>query len=827
MNLLNFVSEHPDIIVLIYKEKIVYCNRNFSKIYGKPCEEIIGKTDVIDLFPDEKKEIMTKIKERRLKGEKFTSYYSKEELITYDKKRLFVKFHSKTIDYEGTPAGLVIGVDVTHETKINFLLDLRQKLSRELMSSYDINDVFKYITHMAYQEGIFNFTCIPVKDPDSMHFTPKFYEGEYDSHLIKFFNSILYMQEDYLDKCYVTKYLLANQIALIKDVEDMKYEHLKKELLARNIRSAVCIPIYYEHNPIAIIGLFSEYKNDFDEKYIKTFEDLKNCVEFTISKIKILSNLLLIKEAIDKEHSWVVITDENGIILYANKTVEELSGYKISELIGKKPNVFKSGCHNQKFYEKLWNTIKKGKIFEYIIINKSKNGNLFYLHDKIIPVKTLDNKTYFISIGKDVTNEYKLKNEIKRFQKYDILTKLMNRNRFVEKISERLQIDKDGLYALLIIDIKDFKLINQLYGREKGDRLLVKIAEFLQNVTYNEDLISRIGSDEFAVFIKLDTLNTLYKIIDKIFKKIKNVDFYDTEIDINMGIALYPKDATDISELIEKALISLEVAKEKGENEFEVYNQQIHDNLLKEKNSKEIIKQAIKENEFVYHFQPYFDAKTLKPTGAESLIRISQKGHLIYPDKFIDFAEKSGFIKEIENIMFPKYLEYLAKSPIPLSFNISGTSMKDLTHIKNLFKNIDKNNNIIIELTERELAFNIEYTIKVFEFLKEKNIKIAIDDFGTGFSSLTYLKNLPIDILKIDMSFIKNIDTCNKDYAIVESVIDFAHKFKMKTVAEGVEREEQVKILQKLGCDYLQGFYFSKPLPFDKFISFLKNYQEK
>ena len=266
----------------------------------------------------------------------------------------------------------------------------------------------------------------------------------------------------------------------------------------------------------------------------------------------------------------------------------------------------------------------------------------------------------------------------------------------------------------------------------------------------------------------------------------------------------------------------MEIAKEKGDFTYKFFNPQINQKIIEYSNVKKLIVNAIKNEEFIYHFQPYVDAKTFTIMGAETLLRIKHDNQIIYPNVFIDFAENSGYIKEIEKIMFPKYLNYLKMLNIPLSFNISGKSLTDKLHIKQLFENIE-NLPIIIELTEREIAGNIEYTQQIFKYFKSKNLKMSIDDFGTGYSSLTYLKNLPADYLKIDMSFIKNIEISDKDLAIVETIINFAHRFNLKTIAEGVETENQVKILQKLGCGYLQGFYFAKPMPFNELQNFLKS----
>jgi len=383
-------------------------------------------------------------------------------------------------------------------------------------------------------------------------------------------------------------------------------------------------------------------------------------------------------------------------------------------------------------------------------------------------------------------------------------------------------LNKNSTYALIIIDIKDFKIFNQLNGNSAGDYILRKFAEFLKTIFYDNDLISRIGGDEFAAFIKYNSINDLYSIINKIIHKIKSNKEFHNKISINIGISLFPKDSEDITELIEKAYLALEIAKQKGDFAYEFFNSQISQTIIEYNNSKNLILEALNKHQFVYHFQPYVDSKNFKIAGAETLIRIQKDNQLIYPNSFIDFAETSGYIKNIEKEMFPKFIKYLYELNIPLSFNISGKSLTDETHIKNMFENIE-NLPIVIELTEREIAGNIEFTKLIFDYFKSKNIKMSIDDFGTGYSSLTYLKDLPADYLKIDISFIRNIEKSDKDLAIVETIINFAHKFGLKTIAEGVENENQVKILQSLNCDYIQGFYFYKPMPFEKLKNLLNS----
>jgi diguanylate cyclase (GGDEF)-like protein len=310
---------------------------------------------------------------------------------------------------------------------------------------------------------------------------------------------------------------------------------------------------------------------------------------------------------------------------------------------------------------------------------------LFYLKAKIIPIITPDNKKYYISLATDITQEEILKQKLKK----DPLTNLPNRQEFINLVSKKIK--QNETYAFIIIDIKDFKIFNQINGMEAGDYILKKLALFLKSILYNNDILARIKGDAFCAFIKYHSLREIHAIINKIIKGINNLEEFRNKISLNFGISLYPKDGTDINDLIEKASLALKIAKEKGEFTYEFFSEEISKYIIEYTQTKSLLKNAIKNKEFIYYFQPYVDSKTLKIAGAKTLLRIKHENKIIYPDSFIDYAENSGYIKEIEKIMFPKFLEYLKQLNIPLSFNISGKSLTDKEHIENLFKNIKRN----------------------------------------------------------------------------------------------------------------------------------------
>jgi diguanylate cyclase (GGDEF)-like protein/PAS domain S-box-containing protein len=521
--------------------------------------------------------------------------------------------------------------------------------------------------------------------------------------------------------------------------------------------------------------------------------------------------MTILQEAIDKSYQWVIITDSEGKIIYANDTVSNLSGFTKSFLIGKTPKIFKSNYHDQKFYKNLWETISKGMVFEDIFVEKSKDRRLFYLRLKIIPID-INGERYYVSLGIDITKEKELQTSLLT----DEVTKLFNRKGFLIEANKKLTQNA----VLLLIDIRNFKALNQVKGYFYGDLILKEFSEFLKTFFYEEDLIAKIGGDEFAVLLNMDNISKIIKIVEKLIKKAKKIE----NIDLNIGIAFYPKDAGDINALLEKAFAALEYAKREGSGVYKFYNEDIKEEIEFLLNAKSLISRALREDLFTYYFQPYYSIKEDKIVGFEALLRIIDNDKVLTPYYFIDYAEESGIIKDIEEHMYKKLPEIYKQLNSYFSVNLSLSSFHSDKHVRKLLANI-KNLSIGIELTEREVAKDITLTKNILKIIKDYNLKISIDDFGTGYSSFLYIKELDFDVLKIDMSFIKNIHKNEKDLALVKTLVTLAKELNLTTIAEGVEEKEQLEILNEIGCDIAQGFLIAKPMPLKDAVEFKKNFK--
>jgi len=426
------------------------------------------------------------------------------------------------------------------------------------------------------------------------------------------------------------------------------------------------------------------------------------------------------------------------------------------------------------------------------------------------------------------------KENIEYLAYYDILTNLPNRRFFLEQLDSVLKIlhQKSQYGVLVLIDIDNFKKINESLGYHLGDLILINIKNRLKELLTPFDLIARIGSDEFAIFLtKIKNENELFHILkEKLnnFEFLFEVDSKKVLVTLNVGVAFFPKDAKTKEDLFAKAEKSLNESKKSGKR-FYVYNSKLDNNMLERIEIESELMQAIENDEFEMYYQPIIDIKNKKIYSFEALLRwISPKRGVVSPVKFIPILEETGLINEVGGLVLNKVCDFLEKTEdVKISINISVKQLLNKNFIDDLLNNLKKysfnNERLIIEITESMLMENINAFIYDVFKLNAEGIEVEIDDFGTGYSSLAYLKRLPVDALKIDKTFIKDIVKNVDDLTISTAIINLGHTLGKKIIAEGVENERQFKILKDLNCDYLQGYYFAKPMPENEAFLYLKN----
>lgn len=462
------------------------------------------------------------------------------------------------------------------------------------------------------------------------------------------------------------------------------------------------------------------------------------------------------------------------------------------------------------------------KNFEQVVVDEYREKEHFASHriaqDKIAQQKnSLDYQTY-----------------------YDMLTSLPNKVLFNEMLENGIQKAQDDNTALFLyfIDLDNFKVVNDSLGHDAGDKLLKAVSSRLKDTISSNDVLSRFGGDEFTVILEnqSDTIEASI-LAKKILKALSEPFFIDTHkfyISSSIGISIYPKDATDCETLIKYADSAMSKAKEEGKNNFQFYSNEITMQAMDRVVLETGIREAIKNEEFVVFYQPQIDATNNRLMGMEALVRWeSPKLGLISPIKFIPLAEKSGMIVEIDNLVMNIAMKQFGEwhvngyNPGVLSLNLAIKHLEQENYINKLHHNMMKysldSEHLALELTESDIMKRPEESIKKLKKISALAIRIAIDDFGTGHSSLSYLKKLPVDKLKIDKSFIDDIEDDENGKSIVKAIIALSQSLNLDMIAEGVEDEVQKDFLVENGCNNIQGYYYSKPLSAYDMEIFLKS----
>lgn len=550
----------------------------------------------------------------------------------------------------------------------------------------------------------------------------------------------------------------------------------------------------------------------------------------------------LIERIFENISEGVMITNKDKVIIGVNPAFEFVTGYSAEEVVGQNPAVLQSGIHESSFYQNMWKSIYETGMWQGEIWNRRKTGDIYPEWLTIISVKDDDgNITNFCGIFTDLSERKIVEDELEKRTFTDSLTDVCNRFAFIERMDTLLDatanVQHSVQHAVFILDLDRFKQVNDTLGHTTGDLLLVEIANRIQSLIKNKDILARYGGDEFVITItNIVHAREAAKFAEQVIRAIEEpVIINDQEIFVStsMGISIYPTDGTNTEELINKADKAMYYSKQNGRNCYSFYFDELNTDSKRVLLLDTEIRKAIENEEFELHFQPKVEITTEKIVGLEALVRWkNEKLGFVSPAEFIPYAEETGLIIPLSEIIFEKAFkayQVLANhgySKLPIAINVSSIHFQQQSFLDSLKKLLDRNNtsamNFEIELTERTVMNSASETISKLVKLKQLGFKLSIDDFGTGYSSLSYLVRFPLDILKIDRSFIQHIVTLDDKQAVVDAIIQMAHRLKMKVVAEGVESAQQVRILEEMGCDIIQGYYYSKPLPLDELLEFLE-----
>ncbi|MFN3598627.1 MAG: EAL domain-containing protein [Aquificaceae bacterium] len=676
-------------------------------------------------------------------------------------------------------------------------------------------ELFSWFCRLAVEEGMFRMVWVGLLDEEG-NVVPVASAGYVENYLSRLRINIY---DERTNKGPTATAIREGKIQVNNDTEtNPAMAPFREEMLKRGYLSSCAFPISFKGGTIGTINLYSDKKNFFSEEVIKLVEELGVDISFALEYMETLRTKNILYLAIEDIKDWVIITDKNGYIEYANPAVEEISGYKREEIIGKKTSIFRSGLYSEDFYKKLWDTILSENSFSDVFINRRKDGSLFYINERITPIKDEKGEIVgFISVGRDITQLREIEEKLKYLSKYDPFTGIANRDHFFEVLDSALK--EGGTIAIAVVDIYNFSRINFLHGYSTGDKYLLSLAKKLSKVG---DFCGRYGSDEFMLFKRLRDIKEFEKFVDDLLKVGKEI-----KLTLNVGLSLYPLDDSDPYALVEKAMYALKRAKS-ATSSYAFYSKHEEEEILRGLKIEEELNHALERGEFLLYFQPYYASKDYKVEGAEALLRWNSKSFGLLPaGKFIHLIQKRReLMDKMEHWVFETAIRLIKtySIKIPISINLSPIHIEEsfCDYIKYLLEKYEVSPNLInIEITEESVIKDADKALKVLKSLKEYGLKIILDDFGVMYSSLSLFSNFPVDYLKIDKSFVDRLDTDEKILEIVLNLINMCRALGIKTVAEGVEREVQANFLRNMGCDYIQGFYFSKPMPVEEFLKLL------
>jgi diguanylate cyclase (GGDEF)-like protein/PAS domain S-box-containing protein len=537
----------------------------------------------------------------------------------------------------------------------------------------------------------------------------------------------------------------------------------------------------------------------------------------------------------------ILITDLNHRIIRVNNAFTLLTGYSAEEAIGQTPEMLKSGLHGKDFYPGMWEDIAKNKFWQGEIRSRRKNGEIYlaWLTTTAVIADDDSRVTHYVSVFSDITMRKQAEEQIHQLAFYDSLTKLPNRRLLVDRLRHAMTagIRKLDHGAILFIDLDNFKVLNDTRGHDVGDLMLIETARRLQECVRGADSVARLGGDEFIVMLEglgseLDQAAAQARVVGEKIRSLLNQPYKLGEIEhhssCSIGISLFRDHEITVDELLKRADTAMYEAKACGRNALRFFDPSMQ-TVLENRSLLEVeLRNALAQKHFALFYQIQVNADN-QPIGAEALIRwMHPMRGVVMPEEFISLAEETGLIIPIGLwVLETACLQLKAWEANPLAcdlklaINVSGRQFHQPEFVQQVSQMLIKTsavpNRLKLELTESVVLDDIDDTIAKMHELKQLGVQFSMDDFGTGYSSLSYLTQLPMDQLKIDQSFVHNIDTKHTDAVIVQTIIGMGNTLGMEVIAEGVETEGQREFLFRAGCTRYQGYLLSKPVPLEEF----------
>ncbi len=539
----------------------------------------------------------------------------------------------------------------------------------------------------------------------------------------------------------------------------------------------------------------------------------------------------------------VVVTDANGTILSVNPAFSQITGYEATDAVGRRSNLLKSDHHDASFYQDLWAKLSAAGQWEGEIWNRRKNGAVYleWLRINRIPANESTPLRY-VGVFHDVTEQRQADERIRHLAFHDALTGLPNRALFHDRLEHAIERGRreSGRLAVIFMDLDGFKSVNDSLGHDIGDLLLTEIAVRIRNrIRRGTDTVARLGGDEFVILMEdLKEPEHCATLAGDLIEDISlpmSLREHNIQLSASLGISFFPDDGSDAIDLMRRADAAMYSAKAAGKGTYHFFQSGMLDDINRRLSLEAELRQAIARNTLALYYQPKVCLTDGRVVGVEALLRWphSQRG-MIMPADFVPLAEESGLILPLGDWVLDAACRQAADwraqgLQIAVAVNVSTRQLTKGHLTPRVAELLTKyqlpGTALQVEVTESAFMSNLDVAISTLNGLRDLGVAIAVDDFGTGYSSLAMLSSLPIDLVKVDRSFVWNTDRHPKDTAVVKTVIALANALGLDVVAEGVETERQAQMLREAGCSVCQGYLFSHPMPPERLLEWMDGIQ--
>jgi len=549
-------------------------------------------------------------------------------------------------------------------------------------------------------------------------------------------------------------------------------------------------------------------------------------------------------KAIEQSPSSVLICDRQWRIEYANQKFSQLTGYDAASIVGKHPGVLSEDAHAHRENRQLWQSIRlqvqRVGVWQGEINSVRRNGERFWEQLIVTPIKNSSGEaTGYLILGEDISIRKRYEQQLLRQANYDILTGLPNRMLALDRLKLALAQARreSSLVGVMFLDLDNFKHINDTLGHDAGDNLLIEAARRISSCLRGTSTVARLGGDEFLVILPgLTGPEATSQVAERILKTFSPpylLNGQEVFVTTSIGISIFPNDSDNSGTLLQHADAAMYQAKHKGKSAYAHFAPEMTEVSHERLQMESLMRRALEQKEFELFYQPIVRTDTGQLCSAEALLRWNNPGMgMVMPDRFIPLAEETGLITPIgewvlhEACAAAKRWEETLGINMGISVNVSPRQFRDPGFIDTVMSALKSSGlppqQLELEITERLILDNTIETADILRQLDQSGIRLSVDDFGTGYSALSYLKSYPFDTLKIDKSFVQDVMKEQDDASLVKAIINMAHSLGLRVIAEGVEEEAQTHFLQHEGCDYSQGYFYSRPLPEPEFQEWLK-----